>query len=166
MNENLVKVDLTFTNKKGLEKTVHFPMDKQLYKDILTLPEEEKNYWLEYYYHEYCNERNQNRKEFRNREMYLKVDYNFTDQEEVTDSANKIVQIADSLDVEKNVINKCIVEEILSLLDEKEKYIAINVLMYNVSKTQVARDLGISITAVSKKLDKIKDKITTLYEYK
>ena len=140
-------------------------MDEQLYKDILTLPEEEKNYWLEYYYHEYCNERNQNRKEFRNREMYLKVDYNFTDQEEVTDSANKIVQIADSLDVEKNVINKCIVEEILSLLDEKEKYIAINVLMYNVSKTQVARDLGISITAVSKKLDKIKDKIPTLYDY-
>lgn len=142
-------------------------MDEQLYKDILTLPEEEKNYWLEYYYHKYCNERNQNRKEFRNREMYLKVDYNFDDEvDEVTGSANKIAQIADPVDVEKTSINKRIVEDILSLLDETEKYIVIKVLMYEVPKTQVARDLGISITAVCKKLIKIKDKITTLYEYK
>ena len=167
MNTRKIKVHYSFLNKKNVLKSVNFKMDEQLYKDIMTLPEEEKNYWLKYYYHEYCNERNQNRKEFRNREMYLKVDYNFNDEEdEVTGSANKIAQIADPVDVEKNVINKRIVDEILSLLDETEKYIVIKVLMYDVPKAQVARDLGISITAVSKKLIKIKDKITTLYEYK
>ena len=157
MNTKKIKVYYTFLNKKNVLKSVNFKMDEQLYKDILTLPEEEKNYWLEYYYHEYCNERNQNRKEFRNREMYL---------DEVTGSANKIAQIADHVDVEKTTINKHIVENILSLLNETEKYIMIKVLMYEVPKAQVARNLGISITAVSKKLIKIKDKITTLYKYK
>ena len=167
MSSRKIKVHYTFLNKKNVLKSVNFKMDEQLYKDIMTLPEEEKNYWLEYYYHEYCNERNQNRKEFRNREMYLKVDYNFNDEEdEVTGSANKIARIADPVDVEKNVINKRIVEEILSLLDETEKYIVIKVLMYEVPKMQVARELGITDTAVNKKLAKIKDKITTLYEYK
>ena len=167
MNTRKIKVHYSFLNKKNVLKSVNFKMDEQLYKDILTLPEEEKNYWLEYYYHEYCNERNQNRKEFRNREMYLKVDYNFNDEEaEVTGSVNKIAQIADPVDVEKNVINKCIVEEVLSLLDEIEKYIVIKVLMYDVPKMQVARELGITDTAVNKKLAKIKQKITSLYEYK
>ena len=159
MNSRKIKVHYTFLNKKNVLKSVNFKMDEQLYKDILTLPEEEKNYWLEYYYHEYCNERNQNRKEFRNREMYLKVDYNFDDEEdEVTCSANKIAQIADPVDVEKNLIYKRIVEDVLSLLDETEKYIVIKVLIYDVPKMHVARELGISDTAVNKKLDKVKNK--------
>ena len=167
MNTRKIKVHYSFLNKKNVLKSVNFKMDEQLYKDIMTLPEEEKNYWLKYYYHEYCNERNQNRKEFRNREMYLKVDYNFNDEEdEVTGSANKIAQIADPVDVEKNVIKKRIVDEILSLLDETEKYIVIKVLMYDVPKAQVARELGISDTAVNKKLAKIKVKIKKIYKYK
>lgn len=167
MNTRKIKVYYSFLNKKNVLKRVNFKMDEKVYNDIIKLPEDEKDYWMQFYYHEYCNERNQNRKEFRNREMYLKVDYNFDDEEdEVTGSANKIAQIADPVDVEKTTINKRIVEDVLSLLDETEKYIVVKVLMYEVPKAQVARDLGISITAVSKKLIKIKDKITTLYEYK
>lgn len=167
MNTRKIKVYYSFLNKKNVLKRVNFKMDEKVYNDIIKLPEDEKDYWMQFYYHEYCNERNQNRKEFRNREMYLKVDYNFDDEEdEVTGSANKIAQIADPVDVEKTSINKRIVEDILSLLDETEKYIVIKVLMYEVPKMQVAKELGISDTAVNKKLDKIKNKIVTLYEYK
>ena len=128
MYSKKIKVHYSFLNKKNVLKSVNFKMDEQLYKDIMSLPEEEKNYWLKFYYHEYCNERNQNRKEFRNREMYLNVDYNFNNEEdEFTCSVDKIAQIADPVDVEQNVINKCIVEEVLSLLDETEKYIVIKV---------------------------------------
>lgn len=167
MNTRKIKVYYSFLNKKNVLKRVNFKMDEKVYNDIIKLPEDEKDYWMQFYYHEYCNERNQNRKEFRNREMYLKVDYNFDDEEdEVTGSANKIAQIADPVDIEKTSINKRIVEDILSLLDETEKYIVIKVLMYEVPKMQVAKELGISDTAVNKKLDKIKNKIVTLYEYK
>ena len=167
MNSKKIKVRYSFLNKKNVLKSVNFKMDEQLYKDIMKLPKEEKDYWMQFYYHEYCNERNQNRKEFRNREMYLSVDYNFNNEEdEFTCSVNKIAQIADPVDVEQNVINKCIVEEILSLLDETEKYIVINVLMHDVPKMQVARELGITDTAVNKKIIKIKNKITSHYKYK
>lgn len=166
MTSKKIKVYYSFLNKNKVLKSVNFMLDRQLYKDIITLPEEEKNYWLKYYYHEYCKERNQNRKEFRNREMYLKVDYNFDDEEdELTGSANKISQIADPIDVEKNCINKSTIEEILSLLNDTERFIVVNVLMYDVPKTKVARDLGISDTSVKKKLEKIKHKIVKLYNY-
>lgn len=158
-----IKVHYTFMNKKNVLKKVNFVMDEQLYKDILTLPEQEKDYWMQYYYHEYYNERNNERKEFRHRDIFIKLDkIEIKDDDGNYVNNDKISQVADDTVNEDAIINRLIVKEVLKLLDDMERYIIINVVMYEQSIVSVAKKLGIAESTVRKKkkiaLNKIKNK--------
>ena len=159
-----IKVYHTFLNKKGKLKTVNFIIDKLLYNDILKLSNEEKNYWLEYYYHEYCKERNNERKEFRNREKYILVDQCEVEGEDgMLSNKDKLSQITDESYNEQNTINKLIVKEMLELLDDVECYSVIHVTMKGYSIISVANKLGIAESTVRKKIKLALEKIRSKY---
>ena len=159
-----IKVYHTFLNKKGKLKTVNFIIDKLLYNDILKLSNEEKNYWLEYYYHEYCKERNYERKEFRNREKFVSVDQCEAEAEDgMLSSKDKIFQITDESYNEQSIINRLIVKEMLELLDDVECYSVIHVIMKGYSIISVANKLGIAESTVRKKIKLALEKIKSKY---
>lgn len=159
-----IKVSHSFQNKKGELKTVKFTIDELLYKDILKLPNEEKNYWLEYYYHEYCKECNYERKAFRNREKFIMTDQcEVEDEDGMLSTNNKLSQIADESSSEQVLINKLIVNEMLELLDDIERYVIVCVTMNGHSIISVANTLGIAESTVRKKIKIALDKIKNNY---
>lgn len=153
-----------FLNKKGELKTVKFTIDELLYNDILKLPNEDKNYWLEYYYHEYCKECNCERKEFRNREKFISADQcEVEDKDGMLSTKDKLSQITDESYNEQTIINKLIVKEMLELLDDVELYVVIHVIMKGYSIISVANKLGIAESTVRKKIKLALEKIRNKY---
>ena len=159
-----IKVSHSFLNKKGEFKTVKFTIDELLYNDILKLPNEEKNYWLEYYYHEYCKECNYERKEFRNREKFISADQvEVEDEDGMLSAKDKLSQIADESYNEQTIINKLIVNEMLELLDDVERFVIVHVTMKGYSIISVANKLGIAESTVRKKIKLALEKIRNNY---
>ena len=162
-----IKVSHTFQNKKGVTRKVEFYMDSKLYNDIQTMPENEKNYWMEYYYHESCNDRYSERKAFRNREQFITSDQEEQeeDEEQVLVSKKKLQQIADTTNDEKSMYDKLMVEDMFKLLDEDEKYCMKQVNMLGRSIISVAIEMGVDESTVRKKIRIAKDKIKSTYTY-
>ena len=162
-----IKVSHTFQNKKGVTKKVEFYMDSKLYNDIQTMPEDEKNYWMEYYYHESCNDRYLERKAFRNREQFITSDQEEQeeDEEQVLVSKKKLQQIADTTNDEKAMYDKLMVEDMFKLLDEDEKHCMTQVNMLGRSIISVAIEMGVDESTVRKKIRIAKDKIKSTYTY-
>ena len=160
-----IKVFHSFLNKKNEHKRVEFYLDEQLYKGILTLSEEEKNKWLEYYYYEYNADRYDERKEFKNRDKFITADQEEQeDEEEIVVSKKKLSQIADNTCNEQALYNKLIVEEMMNLLNEDEKYIFTQVYMFQRSIISVAKQMNIDESTVRKKIRNSKDKIQKNYK--
>ena len=157
------KVSFSFVNKKGENKSVSFLMDKKLYEDICELSCEEKARWLLFYYEEYNKERYQDKKEYENREIFADIYIDNNVNEEYVVSSYKLLQTA-NLDVEDKIINKLLAEDILNLLDETDAYIVRMVVMQENSLTDISKELGISVTAVKKRLDKAIERIKALYK--
>ena len=162
-----IKVSHTFQNKKGVTKKVEFYMDSKLYNDIQTMPENEKNYWMEYYYHESCNDRYSERKAFRNREQFITADQEEQedDEEQVLVSKKKLQQIADTTNDEKAMYDKLMVEDMFKLLDEDEKYCMTKVNMLGRSIISVANEMGIAESTVRKKIQSAIEKIKSNYKF-
>ena len=160
-----IKVLHTFLNKKGVFKSVEFYMDSKLYNDILTLPENEKNYWLEFYYHEFCNEQYSERKAFKNREQFINADQEEQEDEEVriVASKNKLKQITDNTNDEQAMFNKLIVDEILDLLNEDERFCIEQVFKFGRTIISVANEMKIDESTVRKKIKIAKEKIKNNY---
>lgn len=161
-----IKVSHTFRNKKGVIKSVEFYMDSKLYNDIQTMPENEKNYWMEYYYHESCNDRYSERKAFRNREQFITSDQEEQeeDEEQVLISKKKLQQIADISSDEQTMYNKLMVEDMFKLLDEDEKYCMKQVVMLGRSIISVANEMEIDESTVRKKIRNANEKIKNNYK--
>ena len=157
------KVSFSFVNKKEENKSVSFLMDKKLYEDICELSCEEKARWLLFYYEEFNKERYQDKKEYENRENFVDIYMDNNINEEQIVSSYKLLQTA-NLDVEVNIINRLIVEDMLNLLEETDAYIVRMVVMQENSLTDISKELGISVTAVKKRLDKAIERIKALYK--
>lgn len=157
------KVSFSFVNKKGENKSVSFLMDKKFYEDICRLSCEEKARWLLFYYEEYNKEIYQDKKEYENRENFVDIYMDNNVNEEYVVSSYKLLQTA-NLDVEDKIINKLFAEDILNLLDETDAYIVRMVVMQENSLTDISKELGISVTAVKKRLDKAIERMKALYK--
>lgn len=159
-----INVFHSFLNKKGQFKKVKFKIDEILYNDILKLPKEGKDYWLEFYYHEHCKERNYERKEFRYRERYIAADQcEIEDEDGNLLSKDKLLQIVDESFDEQILMNKLIVNEMLELLDDVERYVIENVIMQGKTIISVSNKLGIAESTVRKKMKKALEKIKNKY---
>lgn len=138
------KVSCTFLNKNNVLKSVNFKMDEQLYKDIMTLPEVDRNYWFQYYYHEYEKEKYHERK------------YEILDEEKLEYvSSNKIQSYEDDT-------NLTLLMGAIALLEQKEKQILNLYYFEGFTQQEIANELSITKQAVGKYLNKIIKKIKKL----
>ena len=162
MNGKLVKVNHSFLNKKGEVKCVNYWMDEKLYKSILTLSKEDQNYWLSFYYNEYNKEKYQKKKEHEKIDIFICVDCDNNENDgKGLISTSKLLQISD--DYEKDIINKCFVEKMLDSLDKEDSFILKSIFMQGYSKTEVAKKLEMSITAINKRINKTLNKLKEEY---
>lgn len=145
MRSTTIKIRHNFYNFKNEKKEVSFYIDEKLYKDILTLKKEEREYWLTYFYHEYCKEENQRKKELRNVELNVNKD---------NDLDNLYVEKEDNLMLQ--VSEKCDVEKILLSLEESERELVKEVIMYETPILELSKKIGISEATIRKKIKKIK----------
>lgn len=166
-------VELTFVNKKGIQKTVRFPMKKSYYEDICELKEEEQSKWLIENYKYYTADKYQEKKHNRHRDKFITSDFDYDGQgddedkehEEIKSVSKKKIQ---SLAFDPKYVEKLILEEmvktILSGLTPVEKMIVVECVMNSKSVLSVSKKVGLNESSVRRKKDKIIQKLKEKYK--
>jgi RNA polymerase sigma factor (sigma-70 family) len=143
----LVKVSLTFVNKKGEQKTVGFEMDEKYFKDLqhpsITAKQREEYMLAEY--RMYCKEKKIKRKTQSINSFYKQ------DGELLIDSGEEKIK---TLTYAEEKVN-----EIFKLLTEDERQIILWLYYDNLTQGEVAKKLNISQPAINKRINKIYDKV-------
>lgn len=147
----LVKVSLTFVNKKGEKKTVGFEMDEKYYKDLQhsSITAEQREECMLAEYRMYCKEKKIKRKTQSINSFYKQ------DGELLIDSGEEKIKTLTYAE-EK-------VKEIFKILTEDERQIILWLYYDNLTQDEVAKKLNISHQAVSKRLSKIFEKVRNHY---
>ena len=158
-------VYLTFINKKGIQKTVKFPMRKDYYDDICKLTEDEQFKWLLENYKYYNAEKYQEKKHAQYRDKFITPDFNYDDDEEINNVTKKKIQ-ALSYDpkYEETLIIEETVNVILSELTPVEKLIIVECVMHSRSVLSVSKELGLNESSVRRKKDKLIEELKEKYK--
>lgn len=158
-------VYLTFINKKGIQKTVKFPMRKSYYDDICKLDVAEQFKWLLENYKYYNAEKYQEKKHSQYRDKFITPDFNYDDNEEINNvTQNKIQALAYDPKYEENLILEETVKIILSELTPVEKVIIVECVMYSRSVLSVSKKLGLNESSVRRKKDKLIEDLREKYK--
>lgn len=157
-------VYLTFINKKGMKKTVKFPMRKSYYDDICKLPESEQFKWLLENYKYYNAEKYQEKKHTQYRDKFISPDFNYDDDEEISNvTKKKIIALAYDPKYEETLIIEETVNIILSDLSPVEKVIIVECVMNSRSVLSVSKELGLNESSVRRKKDKLLEELKEKY---
>ena len=148
LNNFLERVDLTFVNKKGQLKKVHFKLDHLTVEMTKKLSLEERQAYLLECYREYVAEQHYVRKNVSLDSYYDK---------------NEEFELADETDFEKNQYNRMFTNEILNFLEETERNIIIKLFWENYTNVKLAAELGVSETTIRRRKDAILAKIRDKY---
>lgn len=144
MNSKNIYVEFTFINKKGIKKTVHFPMDKQSYDAYHdpSVPEEWTNRMMLEEYREYCAEQN-----YRKKVMPWPVD-NHGNEIEFPCEEPTIEERMEEQEERKEKMS--IIERILSLMPLKQRIAFALVELEGLSQRQAAKEMKINEASFSK----------------
>ena len=158
-------VYLTFINKKGMKKTVKFPMRKNYYDDICKLREEEQFKWLLENYKYYNAEKYQEKKHTLHRDKFISPDFNYDEDEEISNVTQKKIQaLAYDPKYEETLIIEETVKIILSELKPVEKVIIVQCVMHSRSVLSVSKELGLNESSVRRKKDKLIEELREKYK--
>ena len=136
-NKNTIKVYLTFTNKKGQSKKVHFLMDKDTYEMLQKVSQEEREKYMLEEYRWFCKQEKLQRKTQSINSFYDK---------------DGELTIDDGYDpIEQNYKNK-IVREILDNLSPDERELIIMYYFKNKTQSEIARYLNTTERTIRRKL--------------
>ena len=155
--QKLTKVTFTFTNKKGEEKTVTFPMDSKYYKDLFdpSISKEQRNEVLLIEYREYCKEQ-----KYQRRHVSFLEDEDGNYFEPADDSISYLDQMI--IDEEKEELHNKLMN-LLSQLSKKQSKAMILIYIEDLKQEEAAKRMGITQSSLSTLLKNAKknlEKIT------
>ena len=135
----MVKIKLEFVNEKGNLKKVEFYLDKLTYEVYLKLPHETMLKYLVDEYHEFCREKHYERK--------------FVSFIEKSENESLNLSVLDE------IIFKELLFKIYLVLDEEEKKLITDSFYNGKTKTEIAKENGVSEGAIRKRLKRIFSKM-------
>ena len=151
MNSRKIKVYLTFTNKKGIKKKVHFLMDKETYMMLQKVSEEERDKYMLEEYRWFCKEQKHQRRTQSINSFYDE------DGELIIDSGEEAIKTL-SYDEE-------LVQKMLESLSEMERNIMILIYFEKYTQGEVAKIYNCSQQKVSYIHNKIIEKLRKNFSY-
>lgn len=157
----LKQVIFSFTNKKGEIKTVFFVMDKNTY-DVYhdpTVPKEWTEKMMLDEYREYCQEQ-----KYKRRVIAWPVDKDGKELD-IPDKDN-LSPLESLIEEEKVKENKNKIKNILKQLTEKQRQVFEKVYIEEKQPMDVAKELGISKSALYERLQSVKDVIKIIKNQK
>lgn len=141
-----VKVELEFTNKKGVNKKVTFPMDKKYYEDLQNpeITEDMRKETMLYEYRKYCKDRKYAR---RHQSFKLDDDGNYIEPADENQTClEAMIEKQEADEKHEKLMN------LLYKLTKKQCQAMILVHIVGLKQEEAAKELGISQPAMSKLL--------------
>lgn len=134
----LIKVTFTFTNKKGEEKTVTFPMDSKFYKDLFdpSITKEQRDEVLLYEYRDYCKEQ-----KYQRRHVSFLEDEDGNYIEPADDSISYLDQMI--IDEEKKDLHNKLMD-LLNQLSKKQSQAMILIYINGLKQKDAAKQMNIA----------------------
>lgn len=148
------KVNFNFINDNGQKKNGFVWVDEGTYKMLPMLEEEVRINYLRDIYYEQMKEQKYKRR-------ISSLEEICTPKENLAGEDNTF-EFPDKLSIEQTVINEKILMEVANNFNEEEKELIRNVLIKKVSATEFARRKGQTQQNVSKKINKIREKLRNL----
>lgn len=137
-------IKFTFTNDKGIEKTVSFPFDSNYYKDLHhpSVSKEQRDEILLSYYREYCDEHNRKK-----HEVQMMVDDEGYEIEKADDSPTVLELMIE--DEETNARNS-LINRLIQILTLKQRKAIELVFFKSMKQEDAAKLMNISQPAIHK----------------
>lgn len=148
-NINKIKVYLTFINKKGQLKKVHFLMDKKTYIMLQEVSQEEREKYMLEEYRWFCKEQ----KHYR-RTQSINSFYDENCELSIDDGYNSI---------DKN-LNSMLIKEIIDSLSADDRKIIIMYYFKNITQLEIAKHFNMSERTVRRKLSNIIEVLRKKYK--
>ena len=151
--QKLTKVTFTFTNKKGEEKTVTFPMDSKFYNDLFdsSITKEQRDEVLLYEYREYCKEQ-----KYQRRHVSFLEDEDGNYIEPADDSISYLDQMI--IDEEKKDLHNKLMN-ILNQLSKKQSQAMILIYIDGLKQKDAAKQMNINEASFSKLISRAKEEL-------
>ena len=146
-------ITFTFTNKKGEEKTVTFPMDSKFYNDLFdsSITKEQRDEVLLYEYREYCKEQ-----KYQRRHVSFLEDEDGNYIEPADDSISYLDQMI--IDEEKKDLHNKLMN-ILNQLSKKQSQAMILIYIDGLKQKDAAKQMNINEASFSKLISRAKEEL-------
>ena len=148
------QVTFNYINDKGQEKRGYAWVDEETFSMLSMLEEDIRINYLRDIYYEQMKEQKYKRRISSLEEICKPKEYEFGE--------DNTFEFPDKLSIEQTVINEKILMEVANNFNEEEKELIRNVLIKKVSATEFARRKGQTQQNVSKKINKIREKLRNL----
>ena len=146
-------ITFTFINKKGVAKTVTFPMDSKYYKDLFdpSISEEQRNEVLLFEYRQYCEN-----------QKYARRHISFSEDEEgntLEPSSNEPTALERLIRQDEFERQHKILTDLLAKLSSKQSKAIILIYIDNKSVKDAAQEMNIKKAAFSRLLSRAKEEL-------
>ena len=137
---NKIKVYLTFINKKGQTKKVHFLMDEKAYEMLRKISQEEREKYLLEEYRWFCKEQKHRRRTQAINSFYDK---------------DGELSIDDGYDHTDNLYKGMLIKEMLNSLTPKDRELIIMYYFENITQPEIAKHFNVSERTIRRRITNI-----------